>query len=457
MTTLKTTAKRRTNPRAAIEPAEIYIYGIIGDDWWDSDSMSASRFANELAAIPKNQPINIRINSMGGAVGDGLAIYNLIKTRKNVTAIIDGYALSAASFIPLAASKVIAPISSIWMIHNASGMCWGTAEDMRSEADVLDTHNQVMTDIYIERTGKSAEEIKALLDAETWLTGTEAHDLGFADELMELDDFESNDSGESATAKATRIIPMQFAARATDDTRQKLAEHGWQFGRVAAIATNPPQPIPTPTARPISESIPQEIEMPKELDTPATEPTANSDRLTQMSDEIRELKLRLASAEQAKAEAKEEGDRQQLINQYWQLRATALKLHAVENKLTEEDFNVDFSEDPQIDIENITTMARDEARIDLGMKDRMLRRAAARNPIERVTATADVAKLQNASLKSAELAQPTALGRSQSTRSDRSEAVPLLPDQKTAESPTGQSIDDFAAAIVAKALQIKAK
>jgi len=111
--------------------AEIFIYGSIGKSWYDDDAVSAKSFVDDLKALGDVEKITLRINSPGGVVYDGLAIHNAIKAHKaEVTAVVDGLAASMASFIAMAANKIIMPKNSFMLIHKASGMCWGNSDDM---------------------------------------------------------------------------------------------------------------------------------------------------------------------------------------------------------------------------------------------------------------------------------------------------------------------------------------
>ncbi len=175
--------KLRVAYNAAAKTAEILIYGPIGASFWDDSGITAKDFTDALNEIPHGTTITIGINSQGGAIGEGLAIHNAIKRRAGeITARIDGYALSAGSFIPLAAGKVISPDSAIWMIHKGWSFAQGNADEMRKTADLLDTHDATLIDIYAARTGKSRADIEAALADETWMTGAEAVAYGLADE-----------------------------------------------------------------------------------------------------------------------------------------------------------------------------------------------------------------------------------------------------------------------------------
>lgn len=166
--------------------AEIIISGQIGKDWWDNSGISAKEYRDALNQIPKGQKIKLRINSEGGSVQDGLEIYNATQERaEDVTCYISGYAVSIASVIPLAASRVVSPISSIWMIHDPWCLAQGNAADMRATAEMLDQHGDMLAQIYASVTGKSKKAMRDAMKAETWFTGTEAVAFGLADETEE--------------------------------------------------------------------------------------------------------------------------------------------------------------------------------------------------------------------------------------------------------------------------------
>jgi ATP-dependent Clp endopeptidase proteolytic subunit ClpP len=166
------------------DPVEFLIYEQIGQSWWDGSGVAAKEFAEQFNAVPAGRKISLRINSPGGAIADGLAIYNTIaKRRQDVTAFVDGYSLSAASFLMLAAGKVVAPSNAIVMIHKPQGWVDGDAKAMRQMADILDTHQDSIASIYAQKTGKDSKEINNALDAETWFTGDEAKAFGLVDEV----------------------------------------------------------------------------------------------------------------------------------------------------------------------------------------------------------------------------------------------------------------------------------
>jgi ATP-dependent Clp protease protease subunit len=166
--------------------ATIRLYGVIGDYWFsDGDPLTAQQFQKELTSLEKDfDVINIRINSPGGSVWEGLAIANAIKaSRKEIHTYNDGLAASMASVI-LASAKAgnrHAAKGSILMLHSASTIAWGNAEGMRETADMLDTHDEVLAGFFADASGKSVEDIKAAYfdGKDHYLTATEAHAEGF--------------------------------------------------------------------------------------------------------------------------------------------------------------------------------------------------------------------------------------------------------------------------------------
>lgn len=159
--------------------ADIYIYDEIG--YW---GVSARRFASNLAELGNITHINLHIHSPGGDVFDGIAIYNLLDSHPaNITVYIDGLAASMASVIAMVGNPIIMPENAFMMIHKPWGISGGDADEMRSYADLLDQIENVLIPAYAKKTGKTTEELSAMLSAETWLSGSECLEHGFADQV----------------------------------------------------------------------------------------------------------------------------------------------------------------------------------------------------------------------------------------------------------------------------------
>lgn len=163
------------------DTAEILLYDQIGEDFFGG--VSAKTFAEQLKGV-KAKTINLRINSPGGSVFDGFAMFESLKRHKaRVEVDIDGLAASAASVIAMAGDEIRVGESSFVMIHEPFGGVMGTAGDMRDTANLLDKIRDQITAAYEKRTGNSAEQLNEWMAAETWFTGPEAVEAGFADKL----------------------------------------------------------------------------------------------------------------------------------------------------------------------------------------------------------------------------------------------------------------------------------
>lgn len=168
-------------PRAA----EVFIYGDIGESWWD-ETVTARDFVKEVAALDVDH-LTVRINSVGGSVPDGLAIYNALRRHPaHVTVAVDGMAMSIASLIAMAGDSVEMAENAILMIHAPWTYASGNSADMREAADMLDKWAEAMATSYAAKTGKDAAEILALLtDGEDhYYTAAEALADKFVDAVV---------------------------------------------------------------------------------------------------------------------------------------------------------------------------------------------------------------------------------------------------------------------------------
>jgi ATP-dependent Clp protease, protease subunit len=171
--------KRWFDFRAQMKGAEIVIYDEIG-----AFGIPAKAFLDELKALGPVAELTVRINSPGGSVFDGIAIYNALKRHDAaITVWIDGIAASIASMIAMAGDEVVTPENAMLMLHDPSGLVMGTASDMRAMADALDKMKASMVAAYRDKSGREDAEIEALMQAETWLSAREAVSLGLADRV----------------------------------------------------------------------------------------------------------------------------------------------------------------------------------------------------------------------------------------------------------------------------------
>ncbi len=166
--------------------AEILIYDDIGESFFGS-GISAKQFVRDLADLSKDvSTINVRINSFGGQVFDGFAIYNALKRHKaRIEVDVDGIAASISSLIAMAGDQIRMAENSMLMMHEPMSIAFGNAADMRSEADLLDQIRDLLVNTYAGRSGMSVETVSDAVTAETWFTADEAVEAGLADRVTE--------------------------------------------------------------------------------------------------------------------------------------------------------------------------------------------------------------------------------------------------------------------------------
>ncbi|HEX7119137.1 MAG TPA: head maturation protease, ClpP-related [Longimicrobiales bacterium] len=193
----------------ADDRAEILIYDEIGYDPFFDVGIAAEDLVRDLSEIEASQ-IDVRINSIGGVVFEGVAIYNaLARHPAHVDVYIDGIAASIASVIAMAGDRIHIAANAHVMIHNPHGVVWGEAADMRKMADTLDKIRGSLVGTYARRTGQPAEKIEAWMDAETWFNAEEAVEFGFADEIVEGGEI---DARIAACLTSYRNVPPALAA-----------------------------------------------------------------------------------------------------------------------------------------------------------------------------------------------------------------------------------------------------
>ena len=196
---------------SAVDPAtSITIYDQIGADWWTGEGTTAKRISGALRAIG-DKHATVYINSPGGDVFEGLAIYNLLREHQaGVTVKVVGVAASAAAIIAMAGSRIEVARAGFLMIHNSWTVAIGNQHDMRETADWLAPFDKAQVDIFAARTGESPEKIAKMLDAETWIGGQEAVDTGFADALLPAD--EVTEAEEAPAAASVRRLENSLRA-----------------------------------------------------------------------------------------------------------------------------------------------------------------------------------------------------------------------------------------------------
>ncbi len=189
----------------------MFINGeIVTDEWEDSDT-SATGFLDALKSLGDVKTINLHINSPGGSVFEGIAIYNMLKQHQaNINVYVDGLAASIASVIAMSGDAIFMPSNSMMMIHNPWTFAVGNATELRKQADDLDKITQSSVQTYLAKAGDKldADTLKDLMDNETWLSAQEAVDYGLADEVLPAN--QAAACVDKNVAKLFSNIPEQF-------------------------------------------------------------------------------------------------------------------------------------------------------------------------------------------------------------------------------------------------------
>lgn len=218
------------NKASSDSPAQVYIYDEIG--FWGTE---ASEFVAQLVDLDADK-IDLHLNSPGGEIFDGLAIYNALKQNKaEVTVYVDGLAASAASFIAQAGDKVVMARNAQMMIHDGIAMAYGNEQDMLDTADLLGKLSNNIADIYGQAAKRRGFEdsydekyFRGLMRAELWMNGAEAKEFGLADEVSDSDDEEAEQAKNkwdlsfyNAAGREKAESPTRVAARAMLSTKEK--------------------------------------------------------------------------------------------------------------------------------------------------------------------------------------------------------------------------------------------
>lgn len=201
---------------AALAAPTLYLYDLIGFDWWTGGGITAKRVIEDLAELGDVSAIDVRINSPGGDVFEGVTIFNaLVRTGARVTVHIDGIAASAASLVALAGDEVRIAENAMIMVHRPWTCACGDGEDMRHVATMLDKAWSAMLASYESRTGMRAAEVEQRVvdgGGEWWLTAAEAIDEGFADTRV------SSTKAQVFGLSGYRQVPERVAALLDEDS-----------------------------------------------------------------------------------------------------------------------------------------------------------------------------------------------------------------------------------------------
>lgn len=188
----------------------ITMFEDIGDDFWTGGGVTAKKVAAQLRAIG-DRPVEVQVNSPGGDMFEGIAIYNVLREHpQEITIKVMGMAASAASLIAMAGDRIEIGVSSFIMIHNCWVMAIGNRHDMVAISEWLAPFDQAMVDLYAMRTGAPAADVGKWMDAESWMSGTTAIERGFADAILPADQMLLDAATQASDRKVNELRAMEL-------------------------------------------------------------------------------------------------------------------------------------------------------------------------------------------------------------------------------------------------------
>jgi ATP-dependent Clp protease, protease subunit len=208
----------------SMDDATITMFEMIGDDYWSGGGVTAKKVASQLRAIG-DRPVTVQINSPGGDMFEGIAIYNVLREHPQpITVQVMGMAASAASVIAMAGDDIQVGASSFLMIHNCWVLAMGNRNDMRELADWLEPFDSAMVGLYAQRTGRDAKEIASWMDKETYMSGTQAVERGFADDLLPADAMKTDENAKASDRQVNELRSLELTLVQAGATRTEARE-----------------------------------------------------------------------------------------------------------------------------------------------------------------------------------------------------------------------------------------
>ncbi len=205
----------------AIEQGDnvITMFDVIGEDYWSGGGITAKRVAAQLRAIG-DRPVEVQINSPGGDMFEGIAIYNVLREHpQDITVKVMGMAASAASIIAMAGDRIEIGAASFLMIHNCWVIAIGNRHDMAETADWLAPFDQAMVDLYAAKTGRDAKDVAKWMDAETYMSGSQAIERGFADALLSADTMKVDEDAKSRDQDVNELRALELSLVSAGSSR----------------------------------------------------------------------------------------------------------------------------------------------------------------------------------------------------------------------------------------------
>ena len=199
----------------------ITMFDIIGEDFWTGGGITAKSVAAQLKAIG-DRPVEVQINSPGGDMFEGIAIYNVLREHpRPITVKVMGMAASAASVIAMAGDTIEIGAASFLMIHNCWVLAIGNRHDMAETAAWLEPFDQAMAEVYAARSGQSVDAIAQWMDAETYMSGSTAVDRGLADDLLPADQVKIDGDAKATDEATNKLRAMELTLVGSGMTRSQ--------------------------------------------------------------------------------------------------------------------------------------------------------------------------------------------------------------------------------------------
>jgi len=256
---LRPQALERWNPSilAAADDEEntISVLDPIGYDYWTGEGVTAKRITGILKGMA-GADVTVNINSPGGDMFEGLAIYNVLREYKgHVTVRVLGMAASAASIIAMAGDTIQVARSGFLMIHNCWAGAVGNRHDFRDFADTLEPFDEAMADIYATRTGDEIAAMQKLMDGETWINGSAAVEQGFADSLLPSDSVKESTKARSGSQFAAHKLDVILAKQGMPRSERRSLLQQLKAGTPSAAShgTRDAADTPADLAEPIAD------------------------------------------------------------------------------------------------------------------------------------------------------------------------------------------------------------
>lgn len=220
----------------------ITMFDVIGEDYWSGGGITAKKVAAQLKAIG-DRPVEVQLNSPGGDMFEGIAIFNVLREHpKDITIKVMGMAASAASIIAMAGDRVEMGAASFLMIHNCWVLAIGNRHDMRQTSEWLEPFDQAMVDVYAARTGQKPADIAKWMDAETYMSGSQAIERGFADALLSSDEMVLDENAQASDRDVNDLRALELQLVSAGMSRSKARARINQIKGTPGAALNDPTP-----------------------------------------------------------------------------------------------------------------------------------------------------------------------------------------------------------------------